>query len=345
MKRRYYYLDILNIVATFAVVMLHSSSFAFMNAAGMRWNLAVSIQVLFIFAVPIFLMISAANILNYRQRETTEIFFKKRFKRIAIPFVVWSIVWFLYFNHYDWHYSLKSFNTYSRLLDGFLHGTIQPIFWFFYVIIGFYLSVPILSKIFIKENKKTIQYLIGLNLVVIGLFSYYYQLQHQPSLALEGYLSIGASGSIGIFAIGWYLHNLSLENKERYLYIFGIFSALVMIALTIYLSHKRGSYQSASYSIWGIFGLGWSATVFAFVKSRLYSWEPSERIQSLLRHVSGASLGVYVIHYFFIDRVDRYHLLANNSLIHLFVLPVIVWLISIIIILLIKKIPYLKRTV
>ena len=61
MKRRYYYLDALNILATFAVVMLHSSEFAFANASGIRWDLAVAIQVLFIFAVPIFLMISATQ--------------------------------------------------------------------------------------------------------------------------------------------------------------------------------------------------------------------------------------------------------------------------------------------
>lgn len=345
MKRRYYYLDALNILATFAVVMLHSSEFAFANASGIRWDLAVAIQVLFIFAVPIFLMISAVNILNYRERETTEVFFKKRFKRIAIPFFVWSILWFLYSNHYDWHYSLKSLNTYSRLLDGFLHGTIQPIFWFFYLIIGFYLSVPVLSRIFIKDNKNTIQYLIGLNLVVIGLFSYYYQVQHQPTLAVEGYISIGTAGAIGVFAIGWYLHNLSLENKEKYLYIFGVFSAVIMIVVTIYLSHRRGSYQISVYSIFGVFGLAWSSTIFAFFKSRLFSWEPSNRIKAILKNVSGASLGVYVIHYFFIDQVDRHHLIANNSLVHLFVLPIIVWAMSMIVILAIKKIPYLKRTV
>ncbi|MDD9138236.1 acyltransferase [Fructobacillus sp. CRL 2054] len=345
MKRRYYYLDVLNILATFAVVMLHCSGFAFTNSFGVRWDFTVIIQVLFIFAVPIFLMISAANILNYRERETTEIFFKKRFKRIATPFLVWSVVWFFYFNHYDWHYSIKNLNTYSRLFDGLLHGTIQPIFWFFYLIIGFYLSVPVLSKIFIKENKTTIQYLILLNLIVVGICGYYYQIKQQPALSIEGYLSIGSAGSIGIFSIGWYLHNFSLDYKKKFLYYFGVTSAILMIMLTIYLSHKRGEYQRNVYSIWGIMGLAWSATIFEFIKDKLFDWNPNQRIKTILRNLSGASLGVYVIHYFFVDHVDRYHLIANNSLLHLFILPIIIWAVSISIIMLIKKVPYLKRTV
>lgn len=55
MKKRFYYMDLLNILATFAVVMLHGSSFAFTNAGGARWVSTVFIQNFFIFAVPIFL--------------------------------------------------------------------------------------------------------------------------------------------------------------------------------------------------------------------------------------------------------------------------------------------------
>lgn len=345
MKRRYYYMDLLNILSTFAVVMLHSSSFAFSNAAGWHWDLAVTLQVLFIFAVPIFFMISGANILDYRTRETTSVFFRKRLKRIAVPFLMWSIVWFLYFNHYDWHYSLLKLNTYNIFIDKFLHGNVQPIFWFFYVIIGFYLSAPVLTKIFNVENKRTIEYLILLNVIIVALIGYYYQLRQQPALAFESALSIGSAGSIGIFSVGWYLQHFSIGKYKKYLYIFGIFSVICMVVLTIHLSHVRGQYQSNVYSIWGVFGLAWSTTIFYAFKDKFNDWQPSEKVQRIIREMASASLGVYVIHYFMIDHIDRYHLIAVNSIKHMIIVPFVVWGCSILITILIKKIPFLRRAV
>lgn len=78
-EQHYYYLDILNIVATFAVIWLHTSEYAFhFMPNDPNWYLGVFIQVIFIWAVPIFFMISGANLLNYRERYDTNTFLKKR---------------------------------------------------------------------------------------------------------------------------------------------------------------------------------------------------------------------------------------------------------------------------
>lgn len=122
-------------------------------------------------------MLSGANILDYRNRENTLDFFKKRFQRVAIPFLFWTLIWFIYnniqFNHYSW----LNWHTYSRLLNGILHGNVQPIFWFFYIIIGFYISAPLLSKITTINQKSLVQYLLFVYFVFVALLGYYYQLK------------------------------------------------------------------------------------------------------------------------------------------------------------------------
>ncbi|GAP02344.1 polysaccharide biosynthesis protein (putative) [Fructobacillus pseudoficulneus] len=344
--KRYHYMDLLNILATFAVVMLHSSNLAFSNIGGFRWDLTVAIQVAFIFAVPIFFMISGANILDYREREETSLFFKKRFSRVVVPFIFWSIVWFFYNNIQYWHHPWRSLNTYLRLFDSIMHGSAQPIFWYFYVIIGFYLSAPLLSKITTVQQKKTVEYLLLINLIFVALLGYYYGLKNQPDAAFSGGISIGVSGSIGFFVLGWYLKHFPLNDKiQKLLYVGGIISLIIMIAMTILLSHNRGQYQRQVYSIWGIFGLTWSAAIYTFFQKHFINWNPSEKVQNLLRRWASASLDVYVIHYFFIDTLEKRYHLAPNSLKHILIMPIFVWLASLLIVVIIRKIPYLRRTV
>ncbi|MCO0831695.1 acyltransferase family protein [Fructobacillus sp. W13] len=344
--KRYYYMDVLNILATFAVVMLHGSSYAFSNAMDHRWDVSVLIQVLFIFAVPIFFMLSGANNLDYRDREDTKTFFLKRLRRVGIPFMTWSVLWFVYENSQNWHLSWTSLRTYSQLFDGLMHNGIQPIFWYFYFIIGFYLSVPLLSKITVDKQKQLVQYLLVLNIVFVELVSYYYSMRQQPDTLLSGGLSIGFSGSIGFFILGWYLKHFPLSKKwARILYVAAVVSALIMIVLTVVLSKHRGEFQRQVYNIWGIFGFLWSAGVFVFFQNHFSEWIPSIKMQGLLKRLAGASLGVYVIHYFFIESLEQNNILMPRSWWHILVMPIIVWAISVILVWLIKKIPYLRRIV
>ena len=59
---RHYWIDLLNVIACFAVVVLHCSTSIFMNAGDAEWLIDVVYQSLCIFAVPVFFMISGANL-------------------------------------------------------------------------------------------------------------------------------------------------------------------------------------------------------------------------------------------------------------------------------------------
>ena len=90
MKQRVVYYDLLNIVACIAVVFLHSNVMVFSYSSGKNWAMGLGIEVLFYWAVPIFLMLSGANLMGYRKRYDTRTFFKKRGAKTELPPISWT---------------------------------------------------------------------------------------------------------------------------------------------------------------------------------------------------------------------------------------------------------------
>ena len=99
MKRKVY-LDYLNVLSAFAVVMLHTNNVFWTFSYNRYWLSANIIESVFYFAVPIFFMISGATLIDYSKRYSTKTFLKKRFSKTLIPFLFWSILALVYLLHY-----------------------------------------------------------------------------------------------------------------------------------------------------------------------------------------------------------------------------------------------------
>ena len=79
-KQRILYLDVLNIFACFAVLMLHHNGIVHnYNVNSLAWKQALIFEVLFYWAVPIFFMLTGATLVSYREQYSTKVFFTKRF--------------------------------------------------------------------------------------------------------------------------------------------------------------------------------------------------------------------------------------------------------------------------
>ncbi len=70
----YVFVDVLNIVSCFAVVCLHTSLGVFSLQHTFLWTFQELMQAMFIFAVPIFFMVSGMNLLDYRKKYSTKVF-------------------------------------------------------------------------------------------------------------------------------------------------------------------------------------------------------------------------------------------------------------------------------
>ena len=87
MKKKIY-IQILGVIACLAVVAMHVNGCFWQFSYDRYWLTANIIECICYFAVPIFFMISGATLLNYRKRYTTAVFFKKRFGKTLVPFLI-----------------------------------------------------------------------------------------------------------------------------------------------------------------------------------------------------------------------------------------------------------------
>ena len=341
-RQRFYYMDILNIIATIAVMWLHNSEFAFQYTPDSpRWYLSLVIQIAFIWAVPIFFMISGANLFNYRERYDTKTFFKRRWGKVLIPFVFWTIAWYAW-NHFvlhnpDW--------SWQGLWNGFEYDSIQPIFWFFYFIIPIYVAVPFLSVIATKANQKVVEYIIALYVIGVGVINYaYLLLQRAPDQLINNIPMTMATG-MGIFFVGWYLHNFKPSAKGRHwLYVGTVFGFVLMFVLTVVCSHWRQMTVRDAYTIFSLGGFLMPLGIWAWVQHHYpANWVPTAKTAYWLKKLSGASLGVYVMHQFIIMILEHLLHIDVSSYYHMIIFPMVVWLITIVIVLILQKIPVVNR--
>ena len=79
------YYDLLNVVSCLGVVALHCNGYVHTYALDSAWHQALVFEVLFYFSVPVFVMLSGATLMSYRERYRTKKFFRKRFVRTVIP--------------------------------------------------------------------------------------------------------------------------------------------------------------------------------------------------------------------------------------------------------------------
>ena len=135
MKRNYNY-DFIRMTAIVLVILIHScGQLVESDWGGARLEYVLIASVIDM-GVPLFLMLSGALLLG--KEEPLGVFFKKRFSRILLPFLIWSLVFYvLLFPPHGidclWDYPYK-------LLTGGIHG----VYWFVYTIIGLYLLTPLL---------------------------------------------------------------------------------------------------------------------------------------------------------------------------------------------------------
>ena len=86
------YLSLLSVIACLSVVILHTNNcFWRFSSTEFYWKTANLVESLFYYAVPVFFMISGATLIDYPQRYSTLVFFRKRLTKTLIPFVFWSL--------------------------------------------------------------------------------------------------------------------------------------------------------------------------------------------------------------------------------------------------------------
>jgi surface polysaccharide O-acyltransferase-like enzyme len=134
--------DTIRVIAIVGVILIHASSDLttnFMRFGLLRWWMVDIYQSFGLMGVPLFLMLSGALLLNISKKDEDLVyFFKKRFTRIGLPFIFWSIIYFI------WMFWVENRPfTLSFVVSGVLEGP-HFVLWYLYMLVGLYLVTPVL---------------------------------------------------------------------------------------------------------------------------------------------------------------------------------------------------------
>ena len=207
---RHSILQISQMFATFMVVTIHISApivgIPYYDAPT-NWLGANFYESISRASVPLFVMISGALLLSDRREYSYKAFLTKRVSKIFIPLLCWSFIYYSYQVIDNWYpsFSIKQF------ISMFLSDSISIHFWFMYMILGIYLTTPII-KIFINHAKKQdieyflilwfyVSFIVKIMVKYIGL-SFNIELFH-------------VTNYIGFFVLGYYLSHFDMEKNWR----------------------------------------------------------------------------------------------------------------------------------
>lgn len=140
------YISILNIMACLCVIIFHCDG-SWVSDVKEHWIYSLVLQTLCVWCVPMFFMITGATLLDYSDRYSTSIYFKKRLIKTVIPFLFWSLV-SIPFGYIVSLYNGDNFNwNFIDIFNGALNAKYMAVYWFFIPLFSIYLCIPILTGI------------------------------------------------------------------------------------------------------------------------------------------------------------------------------------------------------
>ena len=353
-SKRIFYYDVLRAIAIIGIVFCHVSVF-FVTRDINSQNLYISafFDCFREFSIPIFVMLSGALLIG--KKDTLTKFFKKRLSRLFIPFLFWVLIYIIYTNIHVYHgFSL------SNAIGIFFgkSGTIGVHLWFVWMIIIAYVGIFIINKIIQMEEskindftKKFIAILAVISVIYIGICHFTSFNPYNSKLIY--YLSF-----LAYIVIGYFLAKSDfLERRIDRKYLITITAILFVGTYLWYIfgfvvprSHLVHKFVALSYFNLKI--LFMSANAFLLFKylSKTKHFEDMENkaLGNAFTTISNYSYGIYLVHYLVLydlkmNLIKVINFSNGHPLIWIPVLVILTTAISLIILAIFDKIPYLDK--
>ena len=169
-------LDILKILACIMVITIHVSAYYVTNYEKVGGNYFIIGNIWDSFArpaVPIFILLAGKYALSNEKNIGIKYYYKKSFKNIYIPTLIYSILYFYLkiLLGYILNFEVEDkFSPIKQLIVG------KPFYhmWYLYMAIGLYLLVPFLIRLRIKIGEKVFRN-IGIFFIILGLIILLFQ--------------------------------------------------------------------------------------------------------------------------------------------------------------------------
>jgi surface polysaccharide O-acyltransferase-like enzyme len=242
------------------------------------------------FLAPIFFIISGAIFLRpARADESVPSFLKKRARAILPPFLIASLVYYLYTHAANGTINLLNFIAITFGESQYYH------LWFFYTLIGLYFLVPILRPLFTAENRSRVEYLLVLWVIgtaVVPLLQKFTPIR-------VAIFPTAFSNYTGYFLFGGYFFNLRQWNIRK---PWAVGLPILMTSITIFgswfLSLAEGHYDNFFSN-----QIGLNIIISTVCLVSLFADDPlaalhrqSPMASGIIQTISRQSLYIYIFH-------------------------------------------------
>ena len=323
-KERIFYYDFLRAFAIIAVIICHVDHF-FGPLVGTTQIVAqMTFHDIGRIGVPIFLMISGALILNRPYPDLTE-FLKKRFTRIIYPFIFWIILILAQLQYYRYNEAF--------LLNTFIGE--PSITWYFWVLIGIYLFLPVLNS-FVKEyGESGLKYFLSIwfILMILKTFNAYPLWTNFDLSYFAGY--------VGYPVLGYYLANKEFKISDSKVCLLGLITLIASLSVFVYLNYFNSPYISMIYQNVPIIFMGTGLFLFVKYLDKLNKFNSIKDnfIGKAIISLSVCSYGMYFSHVLVVKFLSYYNPHSHLMFPVMFVLIILLsWLLPYVL----SKIPYVK---
>lgn len=352
-KQRIAYFDALRVVSAVAVIAIHVTALKWetLDVGSSAWNVASFLNATMRFAVPVFVMISGALLLDLEKEFSMRRFYRKNIARILIAFAVWSAIYLVY----SWLAKGWRPGSFWGVVSLFIEGHYHM--WFLYMLLGLYLITPILRMI--VRRRKMMMYFLVLGIVFSFILPGIGQLAGVVANVHNSAMAVGiknvinsalgsmrfnfASGFVVYYVLGYYLRTTYFSRMKRVvIYLLGVMGLLMTILLThntsIALGTNTGFFNESTPWI-----LALSVSVFMLFKyhgDRIGNWR-------VVRALAATSFGIYLIHAMVLDLIMRIDYIQTSELnvVAYLVIIAAIFAISFVAIWIMQKIPLVRKIV
>ncbi len=341
--RHIQYINILRIIAIYAVVAAHVAVWLARGAPTFSFNWWVGCWIFYLahFSIPVFVMISGALLLDDGRQETMAEFYQRRLLRVGIPLAVWTAVYF----------AARLFLEHETLTPGqtvrlILTGDVYYHLWFLYMIFGLYLITPVL-RTFVRHAGRGQRVLV----IVLGLIlaNAYFQtdalLWHNQRSVFTMFIPF-----IPYYLCGYEIRLVDPKKvPSTWLIIAVLASALYLIALSgPFFAHAGGLQKRFLFDYFGLPQIVLSIAVFWSAYLYEGTAKPLEGIgKTAVEWVASTTLGIYAMHplilWYIQDRLGKYG--NGYFLAAVVVVPLTTFLACYLLTSVLMNIPILKRAV
>lgn len=353
MPNRTIYFDVLRIISVIAVIMIHVSAMNMntIDTHSYNWQFSNLYDSLASFAVPVFVMISGALLLDPNKRFSIKTFYSKNLLRVSSSLVFWSIVYSVFYKMYK-----KDPITIKSIIIDTINGHFH--LWFLFMLIGLYIATPFFRLI--AENLKLSKLLVlicllfsfiipNLNNLILFFPSYAPTIDSPIALVINWFSRISPpiiSEYVGYFFAG-YLLRISVINKRytNILYLLGSLSAIYSIVVSSIVSMRDNAsvvfYHNTEINMFFV-----SIAIFLMVKNNNDRiMKKSEVFLKIIVFISDHCFAIYLVHMIVLYLLEWMGLssITFNSFISIPVITLIIFTASLGVAIIIKKIPFMNK--